>query len=107
MLFFETAFNNSLHGRADLACGPSLLALGCDVSGDQRAVTLALLEFHLTVSYSVTTTTIIIIIIIIGRDSSVGITTRYVLDGLEIESRCGRDFLRLSKPTLGPTQPPI
>ena len=27
-----------------------------------------------------------------GRDSSVGIATRYGLEGLGIESRCGRDF---------------
>jgi hypothetical protein len=40
-----------------------------------------------------------------GRDSSVGITTRYVLDGLGIEFRRGRDFLHTSRPTLGTTQP--
>ena len=28
----------------------------------------------------------------VGRDSSVGIATRYVLDGPGIESRWGRDF---------------
>jgi hypothetical protein len=33
-----------------------------------------------------------------GRDSSVGIATRY---GLEIESRWGRDFPHLSRPALG------
>jgi hypothetical protein len=27
-----------------------------------------------------------------GRDSSVGIATRYGLDGTGIEARCGRDF---------------
>jgi hypothetical protein len=42
-----------------------------------------------------------------GRDSSVGIATRYELDGLGIESRLGRDFPRPSKPALGPTQPPV
>ena len=41
------------------------------------------------------------------RDSSVGRATRYGLDGLEIESRWGRDFPHLSRPALGPTQPPI
>jgi hypothetical protein len=42
-----------------------------------------------------------------SRDSSVGIATRYGLDGPGIESRWGRDFLHLSRPSLGPTQPPI
>jgi len=49
----------------------------------------------------------IIIIIIMGRDSSVGITTRYGLDGPGVESRCVRDFPHPSRPTLGPTQPPV
>ena len=42
-----------------------------------------------------------------GRDCSVGIATRYELDGPGIESRWGRDFLYPSRPPLGPTQPPI
>ena len=42
----------------------------------------------------------------VGRDSSVGLATRYGLDGQGIESRCGRDFPYPSRPTLGPTQPP-
>ena len=41
------------------------------------------------------------------RDSSVGIATRYGLDGPGIESRWGRDFPHPSTPALGPTQPPI
>ena len=41
------------------------------------------------------------------RDSSVGITTHYGLDGQEIESRCGRDFPHPSTPALWPTQPAI
>ena len=41
------------------------------------------------------------------RDSSVGIATRYGLDGQGIESRRGRDFPQPSRPPLGPTQPPI
>ena len=41
------------------------------------------------------------------RDSSVGIATRYGLDGPGIESRWGRDFPHPSRPSLGPTQPPI
>jgi hypothetical protein len=43
----------------------------------------------------------------VGRDSSVGIATRYELDGPGIEFRWGRDFLQPSRPVLGPTQPPI
>ena len=43
----------------------------------------------------------------VGRDSSVGTATGYGLDGPEIESRWGRDFPHPSRPTLGPTQPPI
>ena len=41
------------------------------------------------------------------RDSSVGIATRYGLDGPGIESRWGRDFPHRSRPALGPTQPPV
>jgi hypothetical protein len=43
----------------------------------------------------------------IDRDSAVGISTRDGLDCLGIESWWGQDFLHPSKPTLGPTQPPI
>ena len=43
----------------------------------------------------------------VGRDSSVGIATRYELDGPGIESRWRRDFQQPSRPALGPTQPPI
>jgi hypothetical protein len=42
---------------------------------------------------------------ICGPDSSVDIVTGYGLDGLGIEFRWGRDFLHLSRPALGPTQP--
>jgi hypothetical protein len=42
-----------------------------------------------------------------GRDSSVGIATRYELDGTGIESRWGRDFPLPSRTALGPTQPPV
>jgi hypothetical protein len=44
---------------------------------------------------------------LVGRDSSVGIATRYWLDGSGIESRWGWDFPHPSRPTLGPTQPPV
>ena len=39
--------------------------------------------------------------------SSVGIATRYELDGLGIDSRCGRDFPHRSRPALRPTQPRV
>jgi hypothetical protein len=42
-----------------------------------------------------------------GLGSSVGIVTDYGLDGPGIESRWGRDFSHLSRPALGPTQPPV
>ena len=42
-----------------------------------------------------------------GRDSAVGIATRYGLDGRGIESWWWRDFPHPSRPALGPTQPPV
>ena len=42
-----------------------------------------------------------------GPGSSVGIATGFGLDGPRIESRWGRDFPHLSRPALGPTQPPV
>jgi hypothetical protein len=42
-----------------------------------------------------------------GPDNSVGIATDYGLDGLGIESPWGRDFPHLSRPALGPKQPPL
>jgi len=42
-----------------------------------------------------------------GPGSSVSIATGYGLDRPGIESRWGRDFTHLSRPALGPTQPPV
>jgi hypothetical protein len=39
---------------------------------------------------------------LVARDSSVGITTGYELDGPGIESWRGQDFPHLSRPALGP-----
>jgi hypothetical protein len=39
--------------------------------------------------------------------SVVGIVADHGLDGPGIESRWGRDFPHLSRPSLGPTQPPV
>jgi len=41
-----------------------------------------------------------------GPGSVDGIATGYELDGPGIESQWGRDFLHMSIPALGPTQPP-
>ena len=42
-----------------------------------------------------------------GPGNSVGIATGHGLDGAGIESRRGRNFPHLSRPALGPTQPPV
>jgi len=42
-----------------------------------------------------------------GPGSSVGTVTGYWRDGLGIESWWGRGFPHLSRPALGPTQPPV
>jgi hypothetical protein len=41
----------------------------------------------------------------VDRDSSVGIATRYELEGAGIESRCGRYFPHPSRTALEPTHP--
>jgi len=44
---------------------------------------------------------------VVGRTSAVGIATGYRLVGSVIKSRWGRDFPCLSRPALGPIQPPV
>ena len=44
---------------------------------------------------------------VMGRNSAVGIVTRYGIYGPGVESRCGRGFPLPSRPALGPTQPPL
>jgi hypothetical protein len=41
------------------------------------------------------------------RDSSVGIAAGYRLDAPGIKSRWWRNFSHMSRPALGPTQPPV
>jgi len=43
----------------------------------------------------------------VGRDTAVGIATRYGLDGREIETRWGRNFLQISIRELVPTRSPV
>ena len=50
---------------------------------------------------------LLLYVVSVGRDSSVGIATRYGLHGPGIESRWGRDFSHPSRQALGPIQPPI
>jgi hypothetical protein len=42
-----------------------------------------------------------------GSGSVDGIATAYGLDGPGVESRWGRDFSHLSRPSLRPTLPPV
>jgi hypothetical protein len=76
-------------------------------------ITLLLLLTMMMMMMMIIMMIIIIIIIIINvthmfwPDSSVGIATDYGMDGPDIESRWRRDFLHLSRPALGPTQPPV
>jgi hypothetical protein len=44
---------------------------------------------------------------VLGRDSAVGIATRYGLDSPGIESLWWRDFPHSCRPVLGPTQPTV
>jgi hypothetical protein len=48
-----------------------------------------------------------VLAIFVGRDSVVGIATRYELDGPGVESWWERDFQHPSIPALGSTQPPV
>ena len=46
-------------------------------------------------------------VLVCKGDSSVGLATRYGLDGPRIDSRWGRDFPHLSRTVQGPTQLPV
>jgi hypothetical protein len=46
-------------------------------------------------------------VVAVGRDSSVGIATRYRLGGRRVESLWERNFPHPSRPALWPTQPPV
>ena len=72
-------------------------------------VSLGLPRFLLPAGRHFITSNVFYIILIkdVGRGSSVGIATRYGLDGPEIESRWGQHFPHPSRPALGHTQPPI
>ena len=50
---------------------------------------------------------IYIYIFVCGPGNVVGIATGYGLDGPGIESKWGRDFPHVSRPVLGPNQPPV
>ena len=50
---------------------------------------------------------VVIVVVVVGRDSSVGIGTRYRLDCPGIESWLGRHIPLPSTPALGITQSPI
>jgi len=45
--------------------------------------------------------------ILVGQGRAVGISTGYGLEGPGIVSLWGRDFPHLSRPALGPNQPPV
>ena len=46
-------------------------------------------------------------LVLVRRDTSIGVATRYELNGPGIESRWEGDFPHLTGPVLGPTQPPV
>jgi hypothetical protein len=62
---------------------------------------------HISVTNQCTLIILYYTIQFVGSDSSVGIATRYQLDGPGIESRWGRGFQHPSRPALGPTLPPV
>jgi len=65
-----------------------------------------LCEFCWYYSCKTTVSNSYVIAKLVGPDSSVGIATRYGLDGPGTEFRWGQDFPHRSRPALGLTQPP-
>ena len=64
-------------------------------------------DIHSLQHFCIVTSFYILYILYRGRDSAVGIATRYGLDAPGIESRWRRDFPHPSRPAIGPTQPPV
>jgi hypothetical protein len=77
--------------------------LGRDVNSVADIITVV----RFVVNNKLTRELIKVIFCSYGPGSSVGIATDYGLGGPGIESRCGRDFPNLSRPALGPSQPPV
>ena len=71
----------------------------------QTAYTLWVSEAYFQHYFLVPVCGLVTSLLLFGQDSSVGIATRYGLDGPRIESRWGRDFPRLSRPALGLSEP--
>jgi hypothetical protein len=65
------------------------------------------LEVQMAICLSVFGANILLLLLHCGPGSVVAITTGYGVDGPGIKSRWRRDFPHLSKPALGPTQPPV
>jgi len=64
-----------------------------------KSIKISRFAFHMTATINITI--FLHVTPCEGRDSIVGIATRYGHDGPGIESRCGRDFPHPSRPVLG------
>jgi hypothetical protein len=93
--FFEALFPTYLNARRYILDAVNLTFKTCSSCTNKRE------------SHPFTPSSLYIRYYECGPGSSVGIVTGYGLDGPGIESRWGRDFLHLSTPSMGPTQPPV
>ena len=94
---YLVVFNTDSSTLCSTRLGVLIFCLACCILCDVcYCITMYCIVFDCTALYC-----------IVDRVSSVGIATAYRLDGPGIESRCGRDFPHLSRPALGPTQPPV